>query len=193
MNQQSNINYEIYTIDNVHEALIHSTIPGVFSLIPNQKFYVHNKREGTSGLLYSERLVCHHAGHYETQRSIRLAQKDSKRCGCQGILKIRIMCSSPDQCEFHMKHDIQSIFLEVLKMLIHKDYMTKLWNLLMTNYAKDITAVLFAYLFCDNLMQLLMIVQLLKKELFEFHPNDMISVRVWLNEKLPRENYTIFN
>ncbi|KAI9243016.1 hypothetical protein BDA99DRAFT_449486 [Phascolomyces articulosus] len=42
MNQQSNINHEIYTIDNVYEALVHSTIPGVFSLVPNQKFYVRS-------------------------------------------------------------------------------------------------------------------------------------------------------
>ncbi|KAI9243145.1 hypothetical protein BDA99DRAFT_566854 [Phascolomyces articulosus] len=126
MDQQPANNHQVLTKDTIQNALVHSAIPGVSALVPEQKFYVRadqkddcltliselcsarwvqkNKRFGSS-VIYNELLYCHRAGQYIPRREVRLAQKDSKKCGCQGALRIRIYNSVPDECEFEMLHN----------------------------------------------------------------------------------------
>ena len=114
---------QIYNAQNVRTALVNSTIPGVLAMDVNQCVYVladdwenclreiselsgtkWNKKRKTVGVpggsvRYSETFVCHRAGVYTPQRSVRIAQKDSKKCGCTARIKITIRSNRPGVCE----------------------------------------------------------------------------------------------
>ncbi|KAI9243252.1 hypothetical protein BDA99DRAFT_544547 [Phascolomyces articulosus] len=107
---------------------------------------------------------------------------------------------SPNRCEFHIKHDhiehIPGSAEDVNTHRLYDEVIESIDDQLCQGYKCHFNAITddsatgqrrVTYEDIYNRMVKL------KKELFEFRPNDMISVRVWLNEKLPRENYTIFN
>ncbi|KAI9248324.1 hypothetical protein BDA99DRAFT_446284, partial [Phascolomyces articulosus] len=196
MDQQPANNHQVLTKDTIQNALVHSAIPGVSALVPEQKFYVRadqkddcltliselcsarwvqkNKRFGSS-VIYNELLYCHRAGQYIPRREVRLAQKDSKKCGCQGcpylglttevVQSIKRQLSEGRNCR-----DIRMTILRQLDSVVGD-----------SNTGQRRVHYEDVY----NIMNKL------KKDLYEFNQNDMLSVQIWLEEKLPQDNYII--
>lgn len=127
MDQQTNP-HELYTTANIRYALIHSNVPGVLALVPNEPICVpasdweaclkkiteltssnwvgirETHGDGTR-VIYSKTFRCHRAGSYVPQRSVRTGQKKSKKVNCPGSLKITIWAHQPLECEITLLRD----------------------------------------------------------------------------------------
>ncbi|OAD77595.1 hypothetical protein PHYBLDRAFT_164499 [Phycomyces blakesleeanus NRRL 1555(-)] len=116
----------IYNIYNVQNALVNSSLDGIKMLPLNTTISVNSsewqqcldrinflcstkwtkkRRLRERELIFGETRQCHRAGIYKSERQNRLAQKDSKTCGCTAALQIKQYISNPDVVTFCMKKD----------------------------------------------------------------------------------------
>lgn len=107
-----------YTVDNVRFALANSTVPGVpatsweaclqeINELCGYKWYLKRQTNGATGgrVIFSKTFYCHRRGPYTPQRTVRLAQKESKKCGCTTTLKVMASASSPTVCAIKLQSD----------------------------------------------------------------------------------------
>ncbi|KAG2207871.1 hypothetical protein INT45_009799 [Circinella minor] len=183
--------------------------------------WVHKRRtNGTEGgrVVYSETFYCHRAGSYDTQRTVR-TQKDSKKCNCSGVLKVTILTANSTECKFELLADHDKYTpgdeedVKTLK-LTAKTFDKMIQQLQEGRNCRDIRISLLHQFdsISDvpldditraaqssaghrkvNYNDVYNQMRKLKCNLFEFHDNDMFSVKTWLDEHLANNGYTIYS
>ncbi|KAG2216144.1 hypothetical protein INT45_002565 [Circinella minor] len=191
MNQQNNNDYEVYTV---------------------QMF-------ATPLLIQHESFICHWVGSYTTRCVVRTGQKDTKKCGCLARLKIMIWSNNPEEYEIkllhgHNKNDETIAYIpgdikDKSRLSLSRATVSSIQQQLKDGRnCRDIRiSVLHQFESLNNdtsnesnitqrkvnYDDVYNIMNKLKHELFQFHENEMILTKIWLDEHLLRDNYVIFN
>ncbi|KAG2191501.1 hypothetical protein INT47_010970 [Mucor saturninus] len=214
----------IYNISNIQNALINSSIEGIKMLPLNTTISVKaneweqclsrmntlcstkwtvNRKLQDQSLVFRETRQCHRSGKYQPKRQIRLAQKDSKRCGCTAALKIKqyndtsivTFCMTKD----HVNHvpgerqEIRTLPLPSEAIKIIEDQLrsgsscrnTRISTLRqIENWGVGIRK--------PNYEEIYNRMKKMETLLYMFNSNEKTSLSIWLNEKLASQNYSIF-
>ncbi|KAG2215505.1 hypothetical protein INT46_006765 [Mucor plumbeus] len=171
------------------------------------------KWKSNDKVIFGETRQCHRSGAYESKRSVRIGQKDSKRCGCVAQLSIARYHENvaghlgSDVVEFKLLKDhtnhVPGDSKELGMLPINRTALDTIkYHLTLGNKCRSIRIATLKTL--DTLKEenkgsrrpsyddVYNLMKKMKDYLYRFRENDIESFLFWLNNKLALQGYKIF-